>query len=153
MVSLPGLLTILAAPEAPAGANPPDAEIHLETFHVAPLPSGGRPRSLAEYSLIPDRRAPCPDPALCPLHSCRPCAAFCLCDVDLHDLERRFPGSLPVRQGRGRAGAAGSRQAWRCLVGMHTFGASAPLTSLLTKFGFTPEAVAQLARQQVEANA
>jgi transketolase len=36
---------------------------------------------------------------------------------------------------------------------LHTFGASAPLTSLLTKFGFTPEAVAQLARQQVEANA
>jgi transketolase len=38
------------------------------------------------------------------------------------------------------------------VVGMHTFGASAPLKSLLTKFGFTPEAVASLARQQVEAN-
>jgi transketolase len=38
------------------------------------------------------------------------------------------------------------------VVGMHTFGASAPLKSLLTKFGFTPEAVASLARQQVEAS-
>ncbi len=34
-------------------------------------------------------------------------------------------------------------------IGMHTFGASAPLKSLLTKFGFTPEKVAQAARDQV----
>jgi transketolase len=32
------------------------------------------------------------------------------------------------------------------VVGMHTFGASAPLKQLLTKFGFTPERVAEAAR-------
>jgi transketolase len=32
------------------------------------------------------------------------------------------------------------------MVGMHTFGASAPLKQLLTKFGFTPDQVAQAAR-------
>ena len=38
------------------------------------------------------------------------------------------------------------------IVGMHTFGASAPLKQLLTKFGFTPERVSQVAREQVAAN-
>jgi transketolase len=33
------------------------------------------------------------------------------------------------------------------VVGMHTFGASAPLKQLLTKFGFTPERVAGIARE------
>ncbi|ASN28103.1 transketolase [Streptomyces pluripotens] len=33
------------------------------------------------------------------------------------------------------------------VVGMHTYGASAPLKSLLTKFGFTPRRVAQTARE------
>ncbi|MGW8948613.1 transketolase [Streptomyces sp. NPDC055709] len=37
------------------------------------------------------------------------------------------------------------------LVGMHTFGASAPLKQLLTKFGFTPQRVAQVARELVTA--
>jgi transketolase len=37
------------------------------------------------------------------------------------------------------------------IVGMHTFGASAPLKQLLTKFGFTPDRVAQLARECVAA--
>ncbi len=37
-------------------------------------------------------------------------------------------------------------------IGMHTFGASAPLKELLKKFGFTPEAVLSAARAQVEAN-
>ncbi|MBO0885844.1 MAG: transketolase [Acidimicrobiales bacterium] len=32
------------------------------------------------------------------------------------------------------------------VVGMHTFGASAPLKQLLTRFGFTPERVAEVAR-------
>lgn len=36
-------------------------------------------------------------------------------------------------------------------VGMHTFGASAPLKRLLTKFGFTPERVSQVARERVAA--
>jgi transketolase len=35
------------------------------------------------------------------------------------------------------------------VVGMHTFGASAPLKQLLTKFGFTPERVADIAREVI----
>jgi transketolase len=37
------------------------------------------------------------------------------------------------------------------VIGMHTFGASAPLKQLLTKFGFTPDRVAEAARQCVDA--
>jgi len=37
------------------------------------------------------------------------------------------------------------------VVGMHTFGASAPLKQLLTSFGFTPERVAEVARERVAA--
>jgi transketolase len=37
------------------------------------------------------------------------------------------------------------------VVGMHTFGASAPLKQLLTKFGFTPEQVSQVARERLAA--
>jgi len=33
------------------------------------------------------------------------------------------------------------------VVGMHTFGASAPLKQVLTKFGFTPERVSEVARE------
>ena len=36
-------------------------------------------------------------------------------------------------------------------IGMHTFGASAPLKQLLVKFGFTPDQVAQAARDRVAA--
>jgi len=35
------------------------------------------------------------------------------------------------------------------IIGMSTFGASAPLKALLTKFGFTPDRVAEAAREQV----
>ena len=35
------------------------------------------------------------------------------------------------------------------VVGMHTFGASAPLKGLLTKFGFTPDHVVTVAREQL----
>jgi transketolase len=35
------------------------------------------------------------------------------------------------------------------IVGMHTFGASAPLKGLLTKFGFTPDHVVSVAREQI----
>jgi transketolase len=35
------------------------------------------------------------------------------------------------------------------VVGMHTFGASAPLKALMTKFGFTPDKVTEIARQCV----
>jgi transketolase len=37
------------------------------------------------------------------------------------------------------------------IIGMHTFGASAPLKNLLTRFGFTPDHVAELARDRVAA--
>ena len=37
------------------------------------------------------------------------------------------------------------------VIGMHTFGASAPLKQLLTKFGFTPERVSQVARERMAA--
>src|SRR6516162_8993757 len=37
------------------------------------------------------------------------------------------------------------------VIGMHTFGASAPLKQLLTKFGFTPERVAEVTRERVTA--
>lgn len=39
------------------------------------------------------------------------------------------------------------------VIGMHTFGASAPLKELLTNFGFTPENVAQAARNEVARHA
>jgi transketolase len=38
------------------------------------------------------------------------------------------------------------------IIGMHTFGASAPLKDLLTKFGFTPDKVLQAALHQIEKN-
>ncbi len=37
-------------------------------------------------------------------------------------------------------------------IGMETFGASAPLKDLLTKFGFTPERVWEAAIQQIKQN-
>jgi transketolase len=37
------------------------------------------------------------------------------------------------------------------VIGMHTFGASAPLKQLLTNFGFTPEHLSQVARELVAA--
>ncbi len=37
------------------------------------------------------------------------------------------------------------------IIGMRTFGASAPLKQLLTKFGFTPDRVAEIARERVAA--
>jgi transketolase len=37
------------------------------------------------------------------------------------------------------------------VIGMHTFGASAPLKLLLTKFGFTPDRVAEITRERVSA--
>src|SRR5262245_30284435 len=37
------------------------------------------------------------------------------------------------------------------IIGMHTFGASAPLKMLVEKFGFTPDAIAQVARERVAA--
>ena len=39
------------------------------------------------------------------------------------------------------------------VIGMHTFGASAPLKGLLTKFGFTPEKIVQAAKDQIARHA
>jgi transketolase len=39
------------------------------------------------------------------------------------------------------------------VVGMDTFGASAPLKELQTKFGFTPEAVVVIAKARLTATA
>jgi transketolase len=39
------------------------------------------------------------------------------------------------------------------VIGMSTFGASAPLKELLTKYGFTPEAVLATAREQIARHA
>ena len=36
------------------------------------------------------------------------------------------------------------------IIAMHTFGASAPLSALSKKFGFTPEAVLEKAREQAK---
>ena len=36
------------------------------------------------------------------------------------------------------------------ILAMNSFGASAPLSGLLTKFGFTPEKVYEAARQQAD---
>ena len=38
------------------------------------------------------------------------------------------------------------------IIGMHTYGASAPLKELLGKFGFTPQAVVDTALEQVGAH-
>jgi transketolase len=35
------------------------------------------------------------------------------------------------------------------IIGMHTFGASAPLQALQQKFGFTPDHVVAIAKQQL----
>ena len=35
------------------------------------------------------------------------------------------------------------------VVGMHSFGASAPMKALATKFGFTPDKIVELAKQQI----
>ena len=40
-------------------------------------------------------------------------------------------------------GSAGAK------IGMHTFGSSAPIKDLLTKFGFTPEKVLAAAKEQI----
>ena len=39
------------------------------------------------------------------------------------------------------------------IIGMHTFGASAPIKVLLTKFGFTSETVLKAAKAQIARNA
>ena len=62
----------------------------------------------------------------------------------------RRPSRRGSRSSRRRrsAGAATSGRTARC-IGMHTFGASAPLKELQKKFGFTPDHVLEAARAQL----
>jgi transketolase len=63
-----------------------------------------------------------------------------------------LPPSVRARVGVEQASTFGwHRYVGDCgrVVGMHTFGASAPLKELLSKFGFTAQSVAQAARESL----
>jgi transketolase len=67
-----------------------------------------------------------------------------------------LPPSVPARV----AIEQGSTLGWEryvgtggAIIGMSTFGASAPLKALQTKFGFTPEAVLAKAKEQIARHA
>ena len=38
------------------------------------------------------------------------------------------------------------------IIGMHSFGASAPIADVLAKFGFVPDKILQAAKTQIDAN-
>ena len=66
--------------------------------------------------------------------------------------EQVLPDSINARVAVEQAAVIGwERYVGRhgAVIGMHTFGASAPLKGLLTKFGFTPEHVVRVAREQI----
>lgn len=68
--------------------------------------------------------------------------------------DRVLPPSLKARVAVEQASTLGWDRyvgAGGAVIGMHTFGASAPLKQLLVKFGFTPDQVAQVARDRVAA--
>jgi transketolase len=70
--------------------------------------------------------------------------------------ESVLPDAIEARVAVEQAAAVGwERYVGRrgAVVGMHTFGASAPLKGLLTKFGFMPEHVVEVARAQVAKHA
>ena len=70
--------------------------------------------------------------------------------------EKVLPDAISARVAVEQAGVIGwERYVGRrgAVVGMHTFGASAPLKGLLVKFGFTPEHVVKAAREQVAGQA
>ncbi|MCQ4085003.1 transketolase [Streptomyces sp. RB6PN25] len=63
-----------------------------------------------------------------------------------------LPPSVTARIGIEQAATLGWERyvgAEGSVIGMHTFGASAPLKALLSKFGFTPEAVVRLAKEEL----
>jgi len=67
--------------------------------------------------------------------------------------EKVLPDAINARVAVEQAATIGwDRYAGRhgAVIGMHTFGASAPMKALLTKFGFTPDAVAAAARAQIK---
>jgi transketolase len=66
-----------------------------------------------------------------------------------------FPPSVTARVSVEQAGTMG----WDryvgpsgCVIGMHTFGASAPLKELQKKFGFEPEAIVTAAKEAIAAS-
>ena len=66
--------------------------------------------------------------------------------------EQVLPDALAARVAVEQAATLGwARYVGRhvAIVGMHTFGASAPLKGLLTKFGFTPDRVVAIAKEQI----
>ena len=69
--------------------------------------------------------------------------------------ESVLPGAVPARV----AVEQGSTLGWEryapngAIIGMSTFGASAPLKDLVTKFGFTPAAVLATAKEQIARHA
>jgi transketolase len=67
-----------------------------------------------------------------------------------------LPASIPARVAIEQAAVIGwERYVGRlgAVVGMHSFGASAPMKDLATKFGFTPEKVVEIAKQQIQNHA
>ncbi len=67
-----------------------------------------------------------------------------------------FPAEVSARVAIEQASTMGwERYVGRlgAVIGMHSFGASAPLKDLLTKFGFTPERIVEVAKEQVAKHA
>ena len=66
-----------------------------------------------------------------------------------------FPQDIPARVSVEQGSVMGwDRYVGRmgAIIGMHTFGASAPLKELQTKFGFSPDKIVEAAKQQIERN-
>ena len=67
-----------------------------------------------------------------------------------------LPASIAARVAMEQASTMGwERYTGRlgAVIGMHSFGASAPMKDLATKFGFTPDKVVEIAKQQIKAHA
>ncbi len=63
--------------------------------------------------------------------------------------EQVLPSSVQARVSVEQASAFGWDRYARRRIGMHTFGASAPLKELQKKFGFTPDAVVAAAKEEL----
>jgi len=69
--------------------------------------------------------------------------------------EQVLPSNVPARVSIEQASTFGWARyvgTTGAAIGMHTFGASAPLKDLQTKFGFTPDAVVEAAREQIRSS-
>jgi transketolase len=82
--------------------------------------------------------------------------SFHLFDLQPDDYrESVLPASVPARVSIEEASTLGWDRyvgPYGAAIGMHTFGSSAPLKDVLGKFGFTPEAVVQTAREVLSRN-